>query len=175
MWCTQERWLILLELCPAGWHCEEGTYQDSWFLSNCQVRSKPCMPSSSYISVVEYILRLCKSRPTPARSTIHIKPSHLSACMLVTVASTPVRGSIATVRWLPSLSEQVWINAVLQLPCVNCQVLLLNLLCSISVAMFISTELLRESDREREKGCIDQLNAWELTSFSVTDRDWKGG
>jgi hypothetical protein len=56
-------------------------------------------------------------------------------------------------------------------------VLLLNLLCSISVAMFTSfaaflakssTELLRESDREGEKGCIDQLNASELTSFSVT-------
>lgn len=104
---THERWLILLVLCPPGWHCEEGTYQDSWFLSNCQDHSKPCMPSS-YISGVEYIW-LCKSRPTP---------SHLSACMLVTVASNLVRGSI--VRWLPSLSEQVWINAILQLPCVKC-------------------------------------------------------
>ncbi|CAL5072382.1 unnamed protein product [Urochloa decumbens] len=67
-----------------------------------QVHSKPCM-QSSYLSGVEHI-RLCKSRPTPARSTIHIKPSHLSACMLVTVASNLVRGSI--VRWLPSISEQ---------------------------------------------------------------------
>ena len=107
------RWLILLVLCPAGRHCEEGTYQDSWFLSNRRVYSKPCM-QSSYISGVEHI-RLCKSRPTPVRSTIHIKPSHLSACMLVTIVSKPVRGTI--VRWLASLSEG-WIN-VISLCCVS--------------------------------------------------------
>jgi hypothetical protein len=95
-WSEEER---LKFPCP-GRHCEEGTYQDSWFLSNRRVRSKPCM-QSSYISGVEHI-RLCKSRPTPVRSTIHIKPSHLSACMLVTIVSNPVRGSI--VRWFVFLS-----------------------------------------------------------------------
>ena len=61
------------------------------------------------------ISRLCKSRPTPVRSTIHIKPSHLSACMLVTIVAKPVRGSV--VRWLASLSEG-WIN-VISLCCVS--------------------------------------------------------
>ena len=126
------RWLILLVLCPAGRHCEEGTYQDSWFLSNRRVHSKPCM-QSSYISGVEHI-RLCKSRPTPVRSTIHIKPSHVSACMLVTIVSKPVRGTI--VRWLASLSEG-WINAI-SLCCVP-DGFLLNLLHSTSVASFTST------------------------------------
>ena len=126
------RWLILLVLCPAGRHCEEGTYQDSWFLSNRRVHSKPCM-QSSYISGVEHIRR-CKSRPTPVRSTIHIKPSHLSACMLVTIVAKPVRGSV--VRWLASLSEG-WINAI-SLCCVP-DGFLLNLLHSTSVASFTST------------------------------------
>lgn len=80
-----QRWLILILVYPAGRHCEKGTHQNSWFLSNCQVHSKPCMQSSNIFGGVEHIW-LCTSvsRLLPAHFTIQHKPSHLRyvVCLL---------------------------------------------------------------------------------------------
>lgn len=54
--CSSQTWMKVSNIIcvDAGRHCEEGTHQDSWFLSNCQLHIRVCM-QSSYILVVQYI------------------------------------------------------------------------------------------------------------------------